>query len=181
MATGRKTVVVGQTIDPNTWGNPLWDQSVQQFASDADRTAQFPLAQRKLGAVTWLDDVKRLEVWDGAVWRPDDTEYRDTTFGAGVVAFSADFAAGRLARVGKRVQFTGAVSFPTGLAAGAPVWTFPADWSPPAGKGVHLTGWCGTAPARYQVLPTIGNITYQAGGTTGAGTYGFLQGWWECP
>lgn len=68
MATGRKTVVVGQVIDPVAWGNPLWDQSVQQFASDADRTTQFPTAQRKLGAVTWLDDVKRLEVWDGTAW-----------------------------------------------------------------------------------------------------------------
>jgi hypothetical protein len=70
MATGRKTVVVGQVIDPVVWGNPLWDQSVQQFASDADRTAQFPVGQRKAGAVTWLDDVKRLDVWDGAAWRP---------------------------------------------------------------------------------------------------------------
>jgi hypothetical protein len=70
MATGRKTVVVGQVIDPVAWGNPLWDQSVQAFASDADRTTQFPVGQRKPGAVTWLDDVKRLDVWDGAAWRP---------------------------------------------------------------------------------------------------------------
>jgi hypothetical protein len=66
MATGRKTVVVGQVIDPVTWGNPLWDQSVQTFASAADRTAQFPAP--KQGAVTWLEDVKRLEVHNGTTW-----------------------------------------------------------------------------------------------------------------
>lgn len=66
MATGRKTVVVGQNIDPVAWGNPLWDQSVQTFASAADRTAQF--AAPKQGAVTWLEDVKRLEVYNGTAW-----------------------------------------------------------------------------------------------------------------
>jgi hypothetical protein len=68
MATGRKTVVVGQVIDPVAWGNPLWDQSVQEFASDADRTAQFPVAQRRPGVVTWIDDLKLWQGWDGAKW-----------------------------------------------------------------------------------------------------------------
>lgn len=68
MATGRKTVVVGQVIDPVGWGNPLWDQSVQSFASAADRTAQFPAP--KQGAPSWLEDVKRLDVYDGAAWTP---------------------------------------------------------------------------------------------------------------
>jgi len=66
MATGRKTVVVGQVIDPVAWGNPLWDQSVQTFASAADRTAQF--AAPKQGAVTWLEDVKQLQVYNGTAW-----------------------------------------------------------------------------------------------------------------
>lgn len=70
MATGRKTVTVGQVIDPNTWGNLVWDQSVQSFASDADRTAQFPVPVRKAGAVTWLDDVQRFDGWNGAAWVP---------------------------------------------------------------------------------------------------------------
>jgi hypothetical protein len=68
MATGRKTVVVGQVIDPVVWGNPLWDQSVQTFTSAADRTAQF--TGPKQGAVTWLEDLKRLEVFDGSNWKP---------------------------------------------------------------------------------------------------------------
>jgi hypothetical protein len=68
MATGRKTVVVGQVIDPVVWGNPLWDQSVQQFASAADRSAQFPTP--KNGAVTFLEDVQRLELRANGVWAP---------------------------------------------------------------------------------------------------------------
>jgi hypothetical protein len=71
MATGRKTVTVGQVIDPTTWGNPLWDQSVQTFTSAADRTSQF--AAPKQGAVTWLEDVKRLEVYNGTAWVPVHT------------------------------------------------------------------------------------------------------------
>jgi hypothetical protein len=92
---------VGQVIDPVAWGNPLWDQSVQQFASDADRTAQFPAGQRKAGAVTWLDDVKRVDVWDGASWAPvpaftasflqaaDPTEIQSPTPGLPVLSIAA--------------------------------------------------------------------------------------------
>lgn len=69
MATGRKTVVVGQVIDPVTWGNPVWDQSVQSFASAADRTTQFPAPQK--GAKTFLEDVNRWEGWDGTRWVPE--------------------------------------------------------------------------------------------------------------
>jgi hypothetical protein len=67
MATGRKTVVAGQVIDPVAWGNPLWDQSVQTFASAADRTSQFPAP--KQGAVTWLEDLKVMQVFDGTTWQ----------------------------------------------------------------------------------------------------------------
>lgn len=92
MATGRKTMVVGQVIDPGTWGNPVWDQSVQTFASAADRTAQFATPLR--GAVTWLDDVARLEVWTGTAWRTVPTDVAGTyvpvlsgiTLGNGTVA-----------------------------------------------------------------------------------------------
>ena len=66
MATGRKTVVVGQVIDQVAWGNPLWDQSVQSFASAADRAAQFPAPLQ--GALSWLEDGKSLEAFDGNKW-----------------------------------------------------------------------------------------------------------------
>jgi hypothetical protein len=53
-------------IDPVAWGNPLWDQSVQTFATAAARTSAFPAPLQ--GAVTWLEDVKRLQVWNGTAW-----------------------------------------------------------------------------------------------------------------
>jgi len=91
MATGRKTVVVGQVLDPDVWGNPLWDQSVQTFATAADRLAQFPAP--KAGAVTWLDDVKRHEYWTGTSWQAvaapvDGRLVAGVTDGAGVFTFN---------------------------------------------------------------------------------------------
>lgn len=65
MATGRQTVAPGQTI-ASQWGNLVWDQSIQDFASGADRTTQFPTP--KPGNATWLEDVKGLQVWDGTRW-----------------------------------------------------------------------------------------------------------------
>jgi len=66
MATGRIIVAPGQTIESATWGNPVWDQSVQCFDSAASRATQFPTPHA--GAVTFLADVGRLEVWLGSVW-----------------------------------------------------------------------------------------------------------------
>lgn len=96
MATGRKTVVVGQVIDPVAWGNPLWDQSVQTFASAADRTAQFAAPLK--GAVTWLDDVKLLEVYDGVAWRqiPYGSAWTPITVNAGLTVTSGRQFAWRL-------------------------------------------------------------------------------------
>ena len=64
-ATGRKTVAPGQTI-ASQWGNLVWDQSIQDFASGPDRTTQFPTP--KPGNATWLEDIKALHVWDGTRW-----------------------------------------------------------------------------------------------------------------
>jgi hypothetical protein len=177
MATGRKTVVVGQVIDPNTWGNPLWDQSVQTFASAADRAAQFPVPLQ--GATTWLEDDKRLDVYNGTAWTPVVSELATANLGSGIVPFSPDFAAGQLARLGQLVTFYGAVTFPSGVISGAPVWAFPdASWVPAAGKGAHLIGWLGGEPARFQVMHD-GSITYQAGGAPSTpGVFAFCQGSW---
>jgi hypothetical protein len=41
--------------------------TVQSFVSAAARTAAFPAPHE--GAVTWLEDVNRLEVYDGTAWR----------------------------------------------------------------------------------------------------------------
>lgn len=40
--TGRVVVSPGQTISSSSWGNPVWDQSINCFASTADRDTQWP-------------------------------------------------------------------------------------------------------------------------------------------
>jgi hypothetical protein len=109
MATGRKTVVVGQTIDPDTWGNLVWDQSVQQFASDADRTAQFPIAARKPGAVTWLDDLKVLQVWNGTAWISAGAPWQAPALAAGI-SDSATLLGPRYQVLNGAVNLVGAVN-----------------------------------------------------------------------
>jgi hypothetical protein len=39
---GHVTVSPGQTIASSSWGNPVWNQSIQCFASTSDRDAQWP-------------------------------------------------------------------------------------------------------------------------------------------
>jgi hypothetical protein len=53
-------------IQSAEWGNPLWDQSVQCFNSAADRTAQYPAPHT--GSLSWLEDIKQLQLWNGAAW-----------------------------------------------------------------------------------------------------------------
>lgn len=67
-ATGRITVAPGQTV-ASSWGNTVFDQSVMCFASAADRDNQYPSAARHPGAIVYVEDVKQLQVWDGAAWR----------------------------------------------------------------------------------------------------------------
>jgi hypothetical protein len=67
MATGRKTVAPGQVI-ASDWGNLTWDQTVQQFASTADRNTQFPAP--KAGAHSWTDAEKTEWLFDGTAWIP---------------------------------------------------------------------------------------------------------------
>lgn len=108
MATGRKTVVVGQVIDPTVWGNPLWDQSVQTFASAADRLAQFPAPRQ--GAMVWLEDLKRFEGYNGAAWVPVSGIWQDyvpawLAGGVGVNVGAAPGAVtGRYERIGNTVH-----------------------------------------------------------------------------
>lgn len=56
---GRIVVAPGQTIGSG-WGNSVWDQSVNAFATAQDRDAQWPAPQD--GAVCYLKDTK---VWQG--------------------------------------------------------------------------------------------------------------------
>jgi hypothetical protein len=67
--TGRKTVAPGQTI-ASDWGQAAWDQSVQCFASIADRDNQYGAGAVHSGSMAWLDDVKQLTVYAAGIgWR----------------------------------------------------------------------------------------------------------------
>jgi hypothetical protein len=68
MATGRRVVAPGQQI-ASDWGNKAWDQTVQCFASAADRDTQFPTASLHPGAITYQEDSKQVTIWNGSAWR----------------------------------------------------------------------------------------------------------------
>ena len=147
MATGRKTVVVGQVIDPDAWGNPLWDQSVQTFASDADRTTQFPAAQRKAGAVTWLDDVKRFEAWDGAAWKaipttPTPTPYVPTWASTGSTqpVLGNGTLRGRRTLLGTMATFRLELTIGSTTTLGQGTWAFGLPYPSAADYPTAITG-----------------------------------------
>jgi len=63
---GRLVVAPGQTI-ASAWGNTTYDQTMQTFASAADRTNQWPAPTE--GAQSWLVDSHTPWVFRGGVWR----------------------------------------------------------------------------------------------------------------
>lgn len=66
MAVGRKTVAPHQTI-ASQWGNWAWDQTVQCFATTADRTSQFP--NPPIGACCTVENIPGvLMQWNGTAW-----------------------------------------------------------------------------------------------------------------
>jgi hypothetical protein len=66
-ATGRVQVSPGQTISSASWGNPVWDQSVNCFASPTDRDSQWPSPHD--GSVCYTADLGFLWVRRAGVWR----------------------------------------------------------------------------------------------------------------
>lgn len=91
MATGRKQVAPRQTI-ASQWGNEVWDQSVQTFATIADRNTQFPTPKR--GAVCMLDSHPGiLMLFDGANWIGRQELFVNvTTNGSGEVIVNFPYA-----------------------------------------------------------------------------------------
>lgn len=61
-----KTWVVGEEVLAADFNTFVQKQVVATFANSAARTAALPAPTA--GMQTWLDDVKRMEVWDGAKW-----------------------------------------------------------------------------------------------------------------
>jgi hypothetical protein len=67
--TGWIPDVVPDAVVASSWGNTIRDRTVTPFADAAARTAAILVP--KLGMVTFLQNVKRLEVWDGSgSWKP---------------------------------------------------------------------------------------------------------------
>jgi hypothetical protein len=64
---GHVTVSPGQTISSASWGNPVWNQSVNCFASVTDRDAQW--ATPPDGAVCYTVDAAALWIRKAGVWR----------------------------------------------------------------------------------------------------------------
>lgn len=61
-------VVPDQTIE-SSWGNDIRDRTITPFASAAARTAAIPTPT--VGMLTYLQDRKRTEIFDGTLWQPD--------------------------------------------------------------------------------------------------------------
>lgn len=101
MATGRKQVAPRQTI-ASQWGNWVWDQSIQTFATLNDRNTQFPSPPR--GACCAIDDHPgMLFMWDGARWMTEvaaNVAVTTNGFGSAVVPLAFPFG------VRPTVQFT---------------------------------------------------------------------------
>jgi hypothetical protein len=62
-----KTWVVGEEVLAADWNTYVQEQVVATFANAAARTTA--IAAPKPGMLTWLIDVKRLELYDGTAWR----------------------------------------------------------------------------------------------------------------
>lgn len=108
-ATGRIVVAPGQTIESAAWGNPVWDHSVQCFASAADRTSQFPVPHE--GAMTFLEDTHWLYVYAAGDWRVVRGGGVPHQMAAGVVNL----------HLASNTQDTVAVTFPAGRFSVTPV------------------------------------------------------------
>jgi hypothetical protein len=64
---GHQVVAPGQTV-ASDWGNHVWDQSVQCFASAADRDTQYPTPHA--GAVCYTIDTGMIWVHRAGAWAP---------------------------------------------------------------------------------------------------------------
>jgi hypothetical protein len=119
MPTGRIQVAPGQTIVSAGWGNPLWDHSVQCFASAADRANQFPNPQP--GAVSFTEDTRTLWVYASGAWVP-------LQFGSLAASGTATVNVTAV-----NVEATVAVTFPAGRFTAPPAVNVTQTTGPPPG------------------------------------------------
>lgn len=64
---GYQQVSPGQTVQ-STWGNTVWNQTLNRFASAADRDAQWPAPPN--GAICYLADLGLVYVRRSGAWAP---------------------------------------------------------------------------------------------------------------
>lgn len=149
---GRLVVAAGQTI-ASAWGNTTYDQTMQTFASAADRTNQWPAPND--GALSWLVDTRTPWVFRAGAWRGIPLGYLATATGpasqvdcgtALVTIVSLSFPV----VLGRRYRLTALINGNTITAAGAPTAKFSDDQaagqnmmsanSTPAGTNVNVWG-----------------------------------------
>lgn len=112
---GRQPDVVPDTPIESAWGNTVRDRSVVPFVNAAERAAQW--VTPPAGAVSFLDDVDALEVFNGTAWVgvPLGTgpwlAYTPTWYGAGANIGNSN-AVGRYQRHGRTI--TGHVTISLG-------------------------------------------------------------------
>lgn len=155
-STGRVQVAPGQTIASATWGNPLWDHSVQCFETTSDRDTAFPVPQE--GAVVYIVTTRKYYAYQAGGWRdwqvtPVVQAYTpawEQTPSGTVLAIGNGTLDGQWVQQGKLVTArinlirgsttnTGTEAYVFGLPAAAP-----AQYLPGAGSGIVTRGTAST-------------------------------------
>ena len=80
--TGRVQVSPGQTISSASWGNPVWDQSINCFATTADRDTQWPTPHE--GSECYTVDTGSPWVYRSGAWHGRPRGF--LAYGAGPVS-----------------------------------------------------------------------------------------------
>ena len=103
VATGRVQVSPGQTISSASWGNPIWDQSINVFADAPSRDSQWPTPHE--GSECHTLDTGSPWVYRSGAWHGRPRGYvasglgpasqTDTSGGTVVLSVAASLVAGR--------------------------------------------------------------------------------------
>lgn len=173
---GRLVVAPGQTI-ASAWGNTTYDQTLQTFASAADRTNQWPAPNE--GAQSWLVDTRTPWIYRNGVWRAMPLGFVGQATGpATTTTFTANATIASLVVAmvaGRRYRFTG---YGTGSITTATVIVRVGAFDPASGSAwiwydaaarpsSTVGAQVGGTGVGYYTAPTTGNgtflITYSGG------------------